>query len=98
MSMKEINAIKSEIGQLEAKQRDAKIRLRDASLRYMGLEIGDRILVVKRGKEIECAVSGVYTSLGEPRVEATRVKANGEIGSQSAGWIGNGNWRKKETP
>jgi hypothetical protein len=98
MSMKEINAIKSEIGQLEAKRWDAKIRIRDAALRYMGLEIGDRILVVKRGKEIECAVQGAFTNMSEPGVEAIRVKANGEIGYQSAGWIGHGEWRKKETP
>jgi hypothetical protein len=96
MSWKEVLEIRSQIGQLEAKKRDAVKRLDEAALRHMGLCIGDRIIATRFGDEFECSVIGVADAAysRNPRPSAMRVKKDGTVGTQSAGYIGE--WRKKE--
>jgi hypothetical protein len=97
MSWKEVLEIRSQIAQMEARKRDALTRLDDAALRHLGLSIGDRIIVTNgRGMDFECMVTGAdgvsYSSTLRPT--AVKVKKNGAIGSQSAGYIEK--WRKKD--
>ena len=96
MSWKEVLEIRSQIGQLEAKMRDAMKRLDEAALRHMGLCIGDRIIVIRHRESFECAVTGVADAAysNKPRPSAIRVKKDGTVGTQSAGYIDE--WRKKE--
>ena len=83
MSMKQVNEIRSQIGQLRQKQQEAEARLVIAGLAAIGLSIGDRITTRKGVVE----VSGCEASWGKPRPTGFKVKANGEAGSVSAGYI-----------
>lgn len=86
--MKEINEIRSQIGQLEQKLTEAKARLSEAGLRHLGLSVGD-VIIAHVGSKREClaSVTGCNVSWGEPRVEAIKVKKDGTVGGVSAGYI-----------
>ena len=86
--MKEVNEIRSQIGQLRAKIRDAEARLEDAGLRHLGLSRGD-VIQTQRGL---VAVTGCSATRGDPRPEGVKVKKDGTPGGQSAGYILE--WRK----
>lgn len=88
--MKEINEIRSQIGTLKAKLRNANDRLREAGLRHIGLKIGDRIEV--KGKFVAEVTSCDVWPHGIWPV-GVKVKKDGTVGHQSAGFIGD-NWRK----
>lgn len=92
MDMKEINQIRSQIGQLDSKMADAKARLEAAGLRALGLELGSRIICEERNKEQLAEVTGCEASYGTPRPKAVKVKKDGTTSSVSAGYIGK--WRK----
>jgi formylmethanofuran dehydrogenase subunit D len=96
MSIKEMKEIRSQIGQLEAKKRDALKRLNEAALRHLGLSIGDRIIVTTRGVEDECSVTGVNGAAysDNPTPIAVKIKKDGTVGTQSPGYCRV--WRKKE--
>ena len=93
--MKEVMEIRSQIGQIRKKLQDARARLADAALREIGLQIGDRIIVDRRGVDVECSVSGVEVSEynGDPKPLAVIVKKDGTSGVQSVGYFRG--WRKK---
>ena len=96
MSVKEMKEIRSQIGQLEAKKRDALDRLDEAALRHLGLSIGDRIIVTTRGVMVECSVTGVKGAAysDNPWPIVVKIKKDGTVGAQSLGYYRE--WRKKE--
>jgi hypothetical protein len=96
MISKEMQEIRDQIGQLEAKRRDALKRIDEAALRHMGLVIGDRIIVACRGVDVECSVVGVEDAAysNNPRPAAVIVKKDGTVGTKSVGYARD--WRKKE--
>lgn len=91
--MKEINEIKSQIGQLQVKLSEAQKRLEDAGMRHIGLKCGDRIEVDGIGI-VEVTGVAFPPFRVSPRPEGLKVKKNGRVGKQSAGYIGSNSWRK----
>lgn len=92
--MKEINQIRSEIGTLRKKLADAQFRLEQAGLRHLGLSVGDVIEVKTRRGWLDVSVTGCNAKFGEPNPLGVKMKKDGTVGSQSAGYIST--WRKKE--
>ena len=92
MDLSEVNEIRAQIGQIDAKRKDAVRRLNAAGLRALGLSVGDRIIATSCGKDFEVEVEGCESRHGSPRVLGTRVKKDGTAGQQSAGYIDV--WRK----
>jgi hypothetical protein len=84
-NMKEISEIKSQIGTLNAKLRDANERLCAAWLKHHGLSVGDRIMVHDHKKPFEAEISRC-NEYG--RLLGVKVKSDGSAGLQSAGYIG----------
>ena len=82
--MKEINEIRSQIGQLKSKIRDAEARLEDAGLRHLGLSRGD---IIKTPRGLVCVTGCVAGWSSAPRPEGVKVKKDGTAGAQSAGYI-----------
>jgi hypothetical protein len=92
MDLKEVNEIRSQIGQLRAKIQDAEDRLESAALKALGLSVNDRIFVRNRyGIDALIEVRGCTSSWGTPRPEGVKVKKDGTAGVSSAGYIDN--WR-----
>lgn len=84
INMKEINEIKSQMGQLRQKLTAAKKRLEQAGLKALGLSVGD-VIKTKKGlvHVTGCeAVSHWVWPVG------LKVKKDGTVGQQSAGHIG----------
>lgn len=92
MDLKEVNEIRSQIGQLESKMREARARLEQAGLKALGLCVGDRIEHSGRGSEMIAEVTGCEVNWGEPRPTGKKVKKDGSVSSISAGYISE--WRK----
>ena len=93
INMKEINEIRSQIGQLKQKLKDAQMRLEQAGLKAIGLSVGDRIKTKKSVIEvIGCEVS----TWSDPRPIGLKVKKDGTTGAQSAGWLSEGEWELVE--
>jgi len=88
--MKEVNEIRSQIGDLCANIREAEKRLVQAGLRQLGLKIGDRI---KTGNTV-VEITGCETRDGDPRPTGVKVKKDGTAGAQSAGYIYRKDWVK----
>ena len=88
MSMKEINEIRSQIGDLRARITSAQSRLADACMKHNGVKIGDRIRVISPRGDFLADVSAWNTiSSGSGRPVALRVSKNGKSGATSAGYI-----------
>jgi hypothetical protein len=86
--MKEINEIRSQIGQLQQKISEAEKRLEQAGLKHLGLAVGD-VIVAHVGSNRECmaSVTGCKATYGAPRVEAVKIKKDGTVSQISAGYI-----------
>ena len=91
----EINRTKSQIANYKEKIRGLEEHGENLALLSLGLSIGDRIIVegghVRRAFEAE--VIGVESWSQAPRPKAMKIKKDGTVGEQSAGYISK--WRKK---
>lgn len=96
MSQKKIDNIKSQIGQYKQRIRELEAQGKQATLEVMGLKVGDRIIVAGRNGDFEAQVTGVDHWDFSPRPTAVKIKKDGTAGSQSVGWIGAREWRKRE--
>jgi len=91
INMKEINEIRSQIGQLERKLRDARKRLEKAGLKVLGISVGDRIKTPKGLAEVTgCEVS----TFSDPRPTGLKVKKDGTTGEQSIGYVFRKDWER----
>jgi hypothetical protein len=92
INMKEIKEIRSQIGQLQQKLRDARKRLEQEALKGLGLSVGDRIKTPRGLVEVTgCEVFSNTISL-----YGVEVKKDGTTGTQSAGYIGPDEWERVE--
>lgn len=96
MSQGKIDNIKSQIGQYKKRIRELEAQGKQAALEVMGLKVGDRIIVAGRKGDFEAQVTGVDHWDLSPRPTAVNIKKDGTAGSQSVGWIGLREWRKRE--
>ena len=96
MSQKKIDNIKLQIGQYKQRIRELEAQGEQAALEVMGLKVGDRIIVAGRKGYFEAQVTGINHWDFSPRPTAVKIKKDGTVGSQSVGWIGSREWRKRE--
>ena len=96
MTQKKIDNIKSQIGQYKQRIRELEAQGKQAALEMMGLKVGDRIVVARRKGDFEAQVTGADNWDLFPRPAAVRIKKDGTASNQSVGWIGSGEWRKRE--
>lgn len=87
MDMKELNEIRSQIGLLRRKIREAEAQLEEAGLRAMGLKRGDVIRASNGRQTMLISVTGCRVGHLEPRPLGVKIKADGTPGQVSAGHI-----------
>ena len=96
MSQKKIDNIKSQIGQYKQRICELEAQGEQAALEWLGLKVGDRIIIAGRTGDFEAQVTGVDHWAFSPRPTAVKIKKDGTAGNQSVGWIGSREWRKRE--
>lgn len=88
----EINRTKSKIGDLRRQISNLERHGIDLALKKLGLELGDIIEVTKLKKTFLVSVDGVDSWSSMPTPRGYKIKKDGSVGNQYAGYIRE--WKK----